>query len=210
MQHLLDMPTLIYSMYQQFFDSQEGLLKSARIEDPNLGLYFYLFLSAENFGRGKSGVQKDEWRARYDRTIHVIVTARHRVYTTVVGDEGHTDRPSPLIADVTAIDPSQWVNTCNHDSCWHEDGLRVYQEQWMEAYKHCYSHVPEEERIIPMNMHVHTRFGAFLSFNKAIQLVRVSRESTYDERNQYRDHLTKIERVPFGISLETQSKLSEV
>lgn len=200
MDYLIAPQALITSAFEQFFEP-EGLLFKAAREEPGLALAFALTLSMENFGYEKDGnTLHEEWRRRYDRKLHFIVTSRHRVYIATIADDRGSDDHTLWFAKPWEVPAHLWTNTSNHSSCWRSDGLSIIHTVVYEAYKHCFAWMPEEHnRCSPRcRAYVHTTWGSGICNGPLFTVVRVTRTEHEDPKvrqQHYHDRLAKVEEV---------------
>jgi hypothetical protein len=186
--------SVIRSMWEQFF-GHNGLLKNAYWEHSDLALHFQVEISINNYGYEKDGnTFHQEWERHFFRVVEIIVTSKHQVFVRT-----HT---APVF---TSKDPSPWINTSNHDSCWHSDGLRAIWDTLMYGYNFCYDHVPEEHRIRPIEMHTFCKINDGLSTTRFLDLVRVKVVRDPDDRRNYLNLLQDVAPVDFSISLKEQA-----
>lgn len=181
--------SVIESLYNQLLHPAHGLLKYWHA-DPALALMFSVHISQENYGYEKNGnTHHDEWRRRYNSTVHVIITARHRVYVAIGGFRWKT------------IPMTDWKNTSNHDSEW-RGGLSPIDQEISNAWDHCYRWMEDDEVAcahMPENMYYpqpHVYMGQGLSSSEPIKFVRVTR-APLEPRDSYFDQITAIEEVDF-------------
>lgn len=191
---------LITSAFEQFFEP-EGLLFKAAREEPNLALAFSFTLSMENFGYEKDGnTCHDQWRRRYDRKLHFIVTSRHRVYTATIADDRGSDDHTVWFAKPWEVPVHLWTNTSNHSSCWRSDGLRMVHGEVRAAYEHCFEWMPEAHKrsFSAACSNIHTTWGSGICNGPLFSVVRVTRMEHEDpvvRQRHYHDRLATVTEV---------------
>lgn len=117
------------------------------------GIYFKYDLAVSNFGYEADGNTKhDDWERHYNSIVHVIITQRHHVFTTVTS--GHWNRLKEKFPA-----PNTWRNVTNHDSCWDSSGFADIRKEIVNAYSACFDHVPEEHRRRMIDMHLMGQFA---------------------------------------------------
>ena len=201
MNPIISPETIITAAFDQFFQRDDGLLFKASQDMPGLGLAFTVGLDMENYGYERDGnTHHEEWRRRYNTTIHVIVTCRHRVYVALVPDRDQ------WFTKPWELPVSLWENTSNHDSCWRSDGLRVFHSEVRAAYEQCFAWMPEEHRSTWAHARssLHTVWGTGLCTGPLFSVVRVVRKEHEDEKirqQNYRDQLASVEEVKLQVSL---------
>lgn len=161
---------------------------------PDVAMHFQVRIDVENFGYERDGnTHHKGWKRRYHRVIHVLVTARHRCYVASTQNAFRIEEV-PLDA---------WVNTSNHDSCWHTDGLGVFHKSMTEAWDHCWSFVPKEHRDTPASMHKFCQFGAGFASPHVLSFVKIEREPLKDAQDHYFDRIKSVKPIKFGLTLES-------
>ncbi len=157
------------------------------VKAPLAAVYFRVQCRADNHGYENDGsTYHPEWVRTYHRTIHILVSERHNVFVCQTTD---TDPSIPSI--------DKWENTSNHDSCWSSDGLRVFRNWAMDAYDHCWAHVPKQHQIKPKDLSVFNTFDWF-SGGRAFHFVKLTRNSAID----YRYALTSVTPMDYEITLK--------
>lgn len=190
MDNIIRPEQLIYSLWDQVMRQGHGALVPDLWTRPDIAMYFHVRVDVSNFGYENDGnTHHKEWERHFYRNVHVLVTARHRCYVAVVENE----------FDITRVPAEAWKNTSNHDSCWHSDGLRVFHEVLDQAWEHCWSHIPEEHRRSPNQMHSYCTFGAGLASPHVLSFVKIKRRDTADH---YFDGLESVTPVKFKLSIE--------
>lgn len=164
-------------------------------ERPDVAMHFQVRIDVDNHGYENNGnTFHPEWVRSYHRIVHVLVTARHRCYVAVTHGVAH----------VTEVLPSHWVNTSNHDSCWHSDGLQVFHRTFMEAWDHCWSHMPKEHQETPASMHKFCVFGSGFASVKPLSFVTIERAPIPDARDTYFDRIVSVKPLGFKIVLDQE------
>ena len=157
-------------------------------EDGLYAMYFRISFDMQNYGYEKDGnTHRKEWDRRYLRTIHVLITTRHNVFVAV----SETNDVYIPLAD--------WVNSSNHDSCWHSDGLDILDQVACNAYEHCFAFMPEEHKPIPRLAHTFVQFSRWHFGHSPFQIVKVKGE--YNKKNDYRWTLTGLERMQYKLNI---------
>lgn len=185
--------SVIRSMWEQFF-GHSGLFKNAYYNHPDLALRFQVEISIDNYGYEKDGnTRHQEWVRSFLRVVEIIVTAKHQVFVRT-----HT------VPVFMSKDPSLWINTSNHDSCW-PDGLHAIWDTLMAGHSFCWDHVPEEHRRVPNDMHRHCNINGGIGSKRFIDLVRCKVTDDPDDRHNYKKALGSVTPVDFSISLKEQA-----
>ncbi len=199
MRQLISVRHLISDLWDQILSSKpEALLGDLWDKHKDVGMYFKLSLSMDNSGFDRLGAQRREWMRRYDRTIHIIVTARNRVYLAVVDPECFEGADSEYLK---SISPSLFKNISNHDSEWSSGIETAIQQEVTAAYNYCYGMMPDASRPAPCATSVFTSFGEGLLNRNVLNFVRVVRKDLGDH---YFDGLQEIIPLRVRMSLESE------
>lgn len=184
--------------------SHDDMQSKSRLFRQDYAMYFQIEMRADNHGYEQDGSTfHKEWEATSVRMIHIIITRGRRVYVYV--DE-LLDLPNKY--DLRTGDPTVFKNESNHDSCWRSDGLSVITSTYFEVCSEVWPDtIPEPHRRCPRDTDVYaTLVPLFGGTRLPFQFVKITRGPLpNDDRSNsgYFDQLTKIERVPFKIVLES-------
>lgn len=184
---------LIYSLWDQVMRQGRDALVPGLWDRPDIAMHFQVRIEVDNHGYEKDGhTFHTEWVRSYHRIIHVLVTARHRCYVASTQGVFHLEE----------VLPDAWVNTSNHDSCWHTDGLQLFHKSMMEAWEHCWSHVPNKHRVSPNAMHKFCQFGAGFASQHVLSFAKIEREPIDDSKYAYFDRLKSVKPIKFGLTIK--------
>jgi hypothetical protein len=164
------------------------------LRDGCYGMYFTIAVDYDNYGYGTDNVYHPEWVRNYRRSIHLIVTERHNVFSYVSHGRGNP------------VAPVLFENSSNHDSCWREDGLRVVDDVLCDGYQHCFAFLPDECRPAPANTTPLVQFENWHFGKPPFEIVKVKGRHKGD--HNYRWSLTEIDIHKFELSvLEVKERL---
>lgn len=205
MLNTINAENLIGDMYWQILGpSPDSAFPKAANEDPNLALHFQLHVKIENYGFEAGGMTcHNEWKRKFDATVHILVTARRRVYSAIINVDHYAGNVHE-IANIRSVDPAFFRNTSNHDTCWRHDGLSDLLKVIRDGYQHCYGFMPAEHKPVLASICPYTTFGDGWFTCKPLSFVRVERKPLPKEKSNggYLDQLTAITPVGFKIVLE--------
>lgn len=105
----------------------------------------------------------------------VMFTSNVSVYVADVTNEDYSVTPFTL-------DPQQWENTSNHDSCWRTDGLRFLNERYFEMCKKV------NDSVAPIKLETDATFSRF---GRICDPVRI----TYRVNVNYHNTVLKVEKA---------------
>ena len=195
MYNLLDPRDVMSALFEALCDS--FYLSDSPFELPSnlckdVGMYFCLELSADNHGYENDGTTyHPEWEAHAHKYYHVIVLSGRRVYILVSEN-----------AFLKDLNPKDFKNTSNHDSCWRSDGFGDLGKVLNDIFAKAYSHIPREHQ--PK----YTTAGIYASLTPILmpifRYVRVKRGPLPQEKSNwgYFDQLLEITPINFKIKLE--------
>ena len=184
---------LIYSLWDQVMRQGRDALVPGLWDRPDIAMHFQVRIDIENYGYEKDGhTFHKEWERKFRRIVHVLVTARHRCYVAITESS----------FNLNEVPAEAWINTSNHDSCWHSDGLNVFHKLFMEAWEHCWSHVPEQHQETPAAMHKFCQFGAGFASPHVLSFAKIEREAIPDARDNYFDRIKSVTPVKFGLTIK--------
>lgn len=144
-------------------------------------LYFKVAVDLSNHGYEKDGnTYHKGWERHYRSTVHVMLTQRHNIF--VCNTFGRTPPTLGL-----------WINSSNHDSCWKDDGLRIFDEVLWEAYEHCYDHMPEEHKPCLNMTSPWIQFENWYCGRSPFEIVKLKGE--YNQGDDYRWSLTEMKQL---------------
>ncbi len=152
----------------------------------NLAMHFVVEINACNHGYEKDGnTYHKGWERSYRIYMHYIVSSYRNVWCAL--------SDSPLLSDVPL---DTFKNTSNHDTCWRSDGFRDIFNAYFNAYKMCYSHIPDEHRPAPIASNTRITLNSML--RKQVHFVRFSMKRS----DNYHYGLTEVRPVAFNFSVE--------
>lgn len=199
MRQLISVRHVISDLWEQILSSKpEALLGNLWDNHRDVALYFKLGLSLDSFGYDNTGTQHLEWKRRYDKVIHIIVTARHRVYVATVNPSSFNGADSEYLK---SISPNLFKNISNHDSEWSSALESSIQEELTAAYDHCYGMMPRDLRPAPCTTSIFTSFGEGLINRSVLNFVKIKRKDLGDH---YFDGLQEITQLRIKMSLEPE------
>jgi hypothetical protein len=199
--NLINVEQLVASLFEQCMDVWGS---NPRNIPDTYAQHFCLRLGVENFGYEKDGNTFHEaWKRSYRRYIHVIITSRRNVFVAAMDN--------PYIKEV---DPSLFLNSSNHDSCWRSDGLTIFRRELGKAWDHCYGWMEENpvaKRHLPqtmLSMDIFTTFGEGFISVKPLSFVKVEFGPPDDLQDPYHRKLLSIEPLNFEITFKEVPKKS--
>jgi len=199
MSNLISVRHLISDLWEQVLSSKtDALLGNLWDTSPTVAMHFKLSLSVTNLSYDKHGNQHDAEQRQFCRTIHVLVTARHRVYLASVNPDEYEGADSEYLS---SISPHLFKNVSNHDSEWSSAIDSEVQDELRKAYTHCYGHMPDELRPAPCETTVFTTFGNGMLNRSVLSFAEVERKSLGDH---YFDGLKSIRPLRVKMSLEAE------
>lgn len=199
MQNLISVRHLIVDLWEQVLSSRtEALLGVMWDTQPNVAMHFKLNLSMTNHGYDKHGQYHKEWIRRKGRTIHTLVTARHRVYMASVNPDDYKGADAQYLEHIR---PHLFKNVSNHDSEWSSAIESTIQDELREAYSFCFGFMPEGLRPAPCEVSVSTTFGNGMLNRSVLNFVEVGRKSLGDN---YFDGLQSIRPLRVRMILESE------
>ncbi|BCG50272.1 hypothetical protein [Ralstonia phage RP13] len=153
------------------------------------GMYFRVQMSMSNYGYEKDGNTKhDDWERHAYRTVHIVLLDPHYVFAAV----SHKEK------EFSTLDPREFENLSNHDSCWKSALDKIDQVQ-SEMYEACFSHMPDEHRKAPVYVHPHNRLDVGFINDGAFKFVKCSYKSRSD--NTYFKNLLSIKEMKLKCEL---------
>lgn len=200
MQNLVSVRHLIVDLWEQVLSSKkDALLGDMWDTRPNVAMHFKLNLSMTNHGYDKQGNRNDNWIRRVDRTIHTLVTARHRVYMASVNPNRYVGAEAEYLEHIR---PHLFKNVSNHDSEWSSAIETTIQDEIREAYSFCFGFMPEGLRPAPCEVSVFTTFGNGMLNRSVLSFVEIERRNMNDH---YFDSLQTIRPLRVKMTLEPVS-----
>lgn len=183
---IIDAESIIVNLVEQFCNN-DNIVSNAK-ED--LAFATTLQIRCDNNGY-VNNTYHAKYESHYSKFIHIIINNSRRVFIAV-NDE----------INIFKVDPSEFENTSNHDSCWQSDGLNIISQEYFKSYNACYDNVPEKHRVPPILADINGIFSPF--FRPIVNYARI--EYTDDESpnniSGYFKKLISIRKVNFTIHVE--------
>lgn len=175
---LVNVKDVIKNFYEQFIDN-------TNIDSPfkpNQGVVFSIHLSHIHHGYNKDGSEHfDGWEGSSMSIVYILITANKNVFYA-----NHKDEKGQIVLDYNLIPASKWVNTSNHDSCWHTDGFSQLSQDDFKIYEEANKNVPLEFRPSYNEACKHIQLGHGICNSKLVKFIEVEfggPDKTYPNRH---------------------------
>lgn len=188
---MTDPASVIVALFDQMMDWHSKMPILPEGEENKYGMMFTLEIDCANNGYERDGnTHHPEWERRYTRFLHIIALRPRMVFVHV--SENWDWRASKL---------EDFQNTSNHDSCWRSDGLRLITEEYFNAARECWDHVPEEHRRAPFEANVNGSLNPIL--RPILHFVKVEHEPfARNGHDYYWRKLTLVQEIKARLSFE--------